>query len=80
MYFSKEKLYNTPLRLFLTVEVVIVIVYGIIRGWAAMGSPYPPAVYYVKNIEPFLIEPAKFGYVWAMAMLFLGLSYQVSTK
>ena len=56
------------------------IVYGIIRGWAAMGSPYPAAKYYVQNIEPYLLEPSKFGYTWAMVMLNIGFIYQASQK
>ena len=76
--FSKEKLNSKFLLSFLTIALSILIVYGIIRGWAAMKSPFPAAAYYVKNVEPYLVEPAKFGYIWALIMMFVGFPYQVS--
>ncbi|XP_039273254.2 transmembrane 6 superfamily member 1-like [Styela clava] len=34
---------------------------GFIRGLAALGSPFPMIVYYVKEYEPYLLNPTKFG-------------------
>nr|XP_039273262.1 transmembrane 6 superfamily member 2-like [Styela clava] len=36
-------------------------VIGFVRGLASLGSPFPMIVHYVKEYEPYLSDPTKFG-------------------
>lgn len=47
-----------------TVIFIGLLVFNTIRNYGASNSPLPIAEYYANKLEPYLLEPAKFGASW----------------
>ena len=66
------------MRFVISFAIVVSIIYSTIRGLGALGSPLPISYNYANYIEPYLLEPAKYGSIWVLMMLFVGCIFQVS--
>ena len=65
----KKRLSNTDLKLldaFLIISLAFYCVYGVIRGVAALNGKQTFIANYIKNYEPYISDPSRFGATWVL--------------
>jgi len=55
----------------------ITTLFGIVRGLAALNSPFPLSMKYAHLYEPYVLEPSKFGSAWILYVMTIGSLFQV---